>query len=45
MRHIVQYYSINPASMEVEIHQYAKELLHIGEVEKAWQVLLVDESI
>lgn len=43
MKNIVQYFSVNPASMEKEIHLYAKELLHQNEVEKAWQVLLMNE--
>ena len=45
MRYIVQYFSINPASMENEIHQYAKELLSNNEVEKAWQVLLMGDGV
>lgn len=43
MKNIVQYFSVNPASMEKEIHLYAKELLQQNEVEKAWQVLLMNE--
>jgi flavin reductase (DIM6/NTAB) family NADH-FMN oxidoreductase RutF len=45
MRYIVQYFSINPTSMENEIHLYAKELLLQNEVEKAWQVLLMGDGI
>ncbi|MFY7963721.1 MAG: flavin reductase family protein [Chitinophagaceae bacterium] len=45
MRHIVQYYAVNPTAMETEIHLYAKELLQIGDVEKAWQVLLMNEMV
>jgi flavin reductase (DIM6/NTAB) family NADH-FMN oxidoreductase RutF len=41
LKYIVQYYGMNPASMENEIHIYAKELLDKNEVEKAWQVLLM----
>ncbi len=44
LRNIVQYFSINPAEMEKEIHLYAKELLINNEVEKAWQVLLMNEG-
>ncbi len=40
LKHIVQYYSINPADMEKELHRYAKKLLDKGEVQAAWQVLL-----
>ena len=43
LKNIVQYFSINPASMEQEIHLYAKELLQQNEVSKAWQVLLMSE--
>jgi flavin reductase (DIM6/NTAB) family NADH-FMN oxidoreductase RutF len=37
---IVQYYSLNPADMEKEIHTLAAELLNVNDVEGAWQVLL-----
>lgn len=40
LKHIVQYYSINPADMEKELHRYAKKLLDKGHVQAAWQVLL-----
>ncbi len=40
LKNIIQYYSINPAEMEKEIHLYAKELLNEGKVNEAWQVLL-----
>lgn len=40
LRHIFQYYSINPDEMEKELQLYAKELLETGKVEEAWQVLL-----
>ena len=42
LKHIIQYYSINPDDMDKEIHSYAKKLLDEGHVEKAWQVLLSD---
>jgi flavin reductase (DIM6/NTAB) family NADH-FMN oxidoreductase RutF len=44
MRHIVQYFAINPVAMEAEIHQYAKELLANNKVEEAWQVLLMGDG-
>ncbi len=40
LKNIIQYYSINPDDMEIELHRYAKELLHNGKVTEAWQVLL-----
>jgi flavin reductase (DIM6/NTAB) family NADH-FMN oxidoreductase RutF len=40
LRHIFQYYSINPDEMEKELQLYAKELLETGKVQEAWQVLL-----
>jgi hypothetical protein len=40
LKNIIQYYSINPDEMEKELHLYAKELLDIGKVTAAWQVLL-----
>ena len=43
LKHIVQYFSINPTSMENEIHQYAKEILANGNIEKAWQILLMGD--
>ena len=45
LRHIVQYFSINPIAMEQEIHLYAKELLSKSEVERAWQILLMEGGI
>jgi flavin reductase (DIM6/NTAB) family NADH-FMN oxidoreductase RutF len=44
LKNIFQYYSINPAEMEREIHLYAKELLDTGKVNAAWQVLLAAEN-
>lgn len=43
LKNIIQYYSINPAEMDVELHRYAKELLDAGKVNEAWQVLLADD--
>lgn len=40
VKNIFQYYSVSPAEMETELHKYAAELLNVGHVEKAWQVLL-----
>jgi flavin reductase (DIM6/NTAB) family NADH-FMN oxidoreductase RutF len=40
VKNIFQYYSVSPAEMETELHKYAAELLNIGNIEKAWQVLL-----
>jgi flavin reductase (DIM6/NTAB) family NADH-FMN oxidoreductase RutF len=44
LKHIVQYYSVNPEEMEKEIHHYAKQLIGQGKVQEAWQVLLQLES-
>ncbi|MEQ1796350.1 MAG: flavin reductase family protein [Lacibacter sp.] len=40
LKNIIQYFSINPDEMDVELHRYAKELLDDGKVNEAWQVLL-----
>ena len=40
LKSIFQYYSVNPAEMEIELHTYAKKLLSEGKVQEAWQVLL-----
>ena len=40
LKNIFQYYSINPEEMETELHLYAKELLDMGKIKEAWQVLL-----
>jgi len=40
LKNIVQYFFLNPADMETEMHQYAKELLVENKVDQAWQVLL-----
>ncbi|HVE62028.1 MAG TPA: flavin reductase family protein [Chitinophagaceae bacterium] len=40
LKNIIQYYSINPADMEKELHTYAAKLLDARKVEEAWQVLL-----
>ena len=40
LKNIFQYYSLNPAEMETELHSYAAVLLSEGKVDEAWQVLL-----
>ena len=40
LKNIFQYYSLDPEEMEKELHLYAKELLDIGKVKEAWQILL-----
>lgn len=44
LKNIVQYYSLNPADMEKELHTYAAKLLDNGNVNAAWQVLLSLET-
>lgn len=40
LKNIFQYFSIDPAEMEKELHRYAGELLNNGKIYEAWQVLL-----
>ena len=40
LKSIIQYYSIDPAEMEKELHYYAQELLEKDKVNEAWQILL-----
>ncbi len=40
LKHIIQYYSLNPDDMEKELHTHARKLLAAGHVSEAWQVLL-----
>ncbi len=40
LKNIFQYYSLNPAEMEKELHLYSAELLDEGKVAEAWQILL-----
>lgn len=40
LKNIIQYYSINPDDMEIELHKYAAHLLNKNKVNEAWQVLL-----
>ena len=44
LKNIIQYYSIDPNEMDLELQRYAKELLDAGKVYEAWQVLLADEN-
>jgi flavin reductase (DIM6/NTAB) family NADH-FMN oxidoreductase RutF len=44
LQQIIQYFVVNPAEMEKELHRYAAELLNTGRVEDAWQVLLAGEN-
>jgi flavin reductase (DIM6/NTAB) family NADH-FMN oxidoreductase RutF len=43
LKQIIQYFGINPAEMEKEIHRYAGQLLEQGRITEAWQVLLAIE--
>ena len=43
LKQIIQYYSIDPAEMEKELHSYAKKLLGKGKLREAWQVLLTGD--
>jgi flavin reductase (DIM6/NTAB) family NADH-FMN oxidoreductase RutF len=40
LKHISQYYSLQPEEMERELHLYAKALLKQGKTAAAWQILL-----
>jgi hypothetical protein len=40
LKNIFQYYSLIPEEMDLEVHQYAAELLQQKKVDEAWQVLL-----
>ena len=42
LKNIFQYFSLNPAEMETELHNYAKELLDQGKLYESWQVLLAN---
>jgi hypothetical protein len=45
LKNIFQYYAIDPAEMEREVHSYAAKLLDGNKVHEAWQVLLAAESL
>jgi flavin reductase (DIM6/NTAB) family NADH-FMN oxidoreductase RutF len=40
LKNIIQYFSVDPADMETELHHYAKQLLEKNKLHEAWQVLL-----
>lgn len=42
LKNIIQYYAVSPDEMEKELHLYAKELLNMGRVGDAWQILLAN---
>ena len=42
LKNIIQYFSLNTEEMDKELHKYAKQLLDVGKVKEAWQVLLAD---
>lgn len=44
LKNIVQYFSVNPEEMELELHRYAAKLLAANQVAAAWQVLLASET-
>jgi flavin reductase (DIM6/NTAB) family NADH-FMN oxidoreductase RutF len=44
LKNIIQYYSLNPADMEKELHRYAATLLDENKVYEAWQVLLMNSE-
>ncbi len=45
VKNIMQYYSLNPADLEKEYFNYAKELITGNEVQQAWQVLYLAAPI
>lgn len=45
LKNIIQYYAVNPAEMEREVHAYAAKLLDQHKVHEAWQVLLAAENL
>jgi flavin reductase (DIM6/NTAB) family NADH-FMN oxidoreductase RutF len=45
LKNIFQYFSVNPAEMEREVHAYAAKLLDQNKVHEAWQVLLAAENL
>ena len=45
LNRIVQYFNLNPEEMDVEIHQYARELLRDDKTDAAWQVLLASTQL
>jgi hypothetical protein len=45
LKNIVQYFAVNPADLEKEVHAYAAKLLDENKVYEAWQVLLAAENV
>jgi flavin reductase (DIM6/NTAB) family NADH-FMN oxidoreductase RutF len=45
LKNIVQYFAVNPADLEKEVHTYAAKLLDENKVYEAWQVLLAAENV
>jgi hypothetical protein len=45
VKSIVEYYSLNPYEMDIELHKYAARLLTQGRVAEAWQVLLTTAAV
>jgi flavin reductase (DIM6/NTAB) family NADH-FMN oxidoreductase RutF len=45
LKNIIQYFSINPDDMDIELHRYAKQFLDENKVYQAWQVLLTDVNV
>jgi flavin reductase (DIM6/NTAB) family NADH-FMN oxidoreductase RutF len=45
LKNIVQYFAVNPADLEKEVHAYAAKLLDENKVYEAWQVLLAAENM
>jgi flavin reductase (DIM6/NTAB) family NADH-FMN oxidoreductase RutF len=43
LKQIIQYYSLNPQEMDLELHRYAAKLLSENRVYDAWQVLLATD--
>ena len=40
LKNIIQYFSVSPDEMKMELHKYAGKLLDEGRIDDAWQVLL-----
>jgi len=45
VKNILQYYSLEPEEMDVELHKYAGRLITEGRVAEAWQVLLTTAAV
>ena len=44
LKDIIQYFSVSPEEMEVELQHHAKYLLGCGRVKEAWQILLYNQG-